>query len=366
LRAITTRRALWVAATAAALGAFLLPLTGTALAVPTPDTITSAFTPTTIGVGGTGTLVITITDTNTSGTDSNITFTDTLPAGLVIDSQNGESGSCGSTAATPVTANPGSSTISLTGGSLKGGVAGSSSATCAVSVDVTSNTVGNYSNAPGAVTSSDGTGTAGAAETLTVAGAPTVSGVSPANNSTFKYGQKVPVTFTCAEGEFGPGLSDCSGFDLNGNTILSGGTVDTTVVGSGQLIEIDATSEDELQTSAFINYTVLPNNVFTVVKTSAGKNGSVTLKLKVPGAGKLVVGEKVDGKAFSSYSGKVNGAKTVTITLKPGSAAKKLLAKIAEEAKNKRPKLTGKLAIAYTPKGGKKKTASVGGIKLKS
>jgi hypothetical protein len=352
-----------VAATAAALGAFLLPLTGTALAVPTADTITSAFTPTTIAVAGTGTLAITITDTNTSGTDSNVGFTDTLPAGLLIDSQNGESGTCGTNGV--VTANPNSSTINLADGSLKGGAAGSSSATCTVSVDVTSNTVGNYSNAPGAVTSSDGTGTAGAAETLTVAGAPTISGVSPANNSTFNYGQKVPVTFTCAEGEFGPGLSDCSGFDLNNNTILSGGTVDTTVVGSGQLIEIDATSGDGLVTSAFINYTVLPSNLFTVVKTSAGKNGSVTLKLKVPGAGKVVVGEKVDGKAFSSYSGKVNGAKTVTITLKPGSAAKKLLAKIAKEKKNKRPKLTGKLAIAYTPTGGKKKTATVGGIKLK-
>jgi hypothetical protein len=364
LTRITTRRALGAAAAAAALGAFLLPLTGTALAVTTPDTITSAFTPPTIGVAGTDTLAITVTDTNTSGTDSNVGFTDTLPAGLLVDSQSGESGTCGTNGV--VTANPNSSTISLADGSLKGGAAGSSSATCTISVDVTSNTAGNYTNTPGAVTSSDGTGTAGAPETLTVAGEPTISGVSPANNSTFKYGQKVVVTFSCAEGEFGPGLVDCSAFDENGNDINSGGTIDTTVAGTGQQVEIDATSGDGLVFSDFIDYTVLPNNVFTVVKTSPGKNGSVKLKLKVPGAGKVVVGEKVDGKAFSSYSGKVNGAKTVTITLKPSTAGKKLLTNNAKIAKKKRPKLTGKLSIAYTPTGGKKKTASVGGIKLKS
>jgi hypothetical protein len=363
LRTITTRRAF-----ASIVGAGLLAAVASAapaLAATTPPTITTAFTPTTgIAVGESASLAFTITDTNSSGTESNIGFTDTLPTGLVVDSQNGENGSCGSTIATPVLANPGSNTISLTGGTLKGGAAGSSSATCTVSVDVTSNTPDNYSNVTPVVSSSDGSSTAGGTATLAVAADPTLTVTSPKNNATFTYGQTVPVTYSCAEGEFGPGLVDCSASDDNGNTIASGGTIDTKVVGTDQDLFLDASSGDGAVDEDDINYTVLPDNQFTVVKTSPGNKGTVKLKLKVPGAGKVVVGEKVKGVSFSSYSGKVNGAKTVTITLGPSSAGKKLLAKLAKEKHP--PKLTGKLSIAYKPTGGKQKTATVGGIKLKS
>ncbi len=361
---MTKRRAIGLAAGAVALVAFLSPLAATASAA-TPPTLTSSFSPSPVGVGNTATLSFTIQDSNTSGpAETGIGFTDTLPSGVVVDQPNGESGTCGSTAATPVVANPGSNTITLTGGTLKAGAAGSSSSSCSLSVNVTSNTPGDsYSNTAGSVSSSDGTGTSDT-QTLTVAGAPTISDLSPANNSTFAFGQRVVVTYTCAEGEFGPApLADCSASDENGNTIVSGGTLDTDIAGKGQQVEVDATSSDGLVTSADINYTVLPNNRFTVVKTSAGKNGVVTLKLKVPGAGKLDVGETVNGKSFSSYSGKVNGAKTVTITLKPSSTGAKLLKKLEQEKHP--PKLTGKLSIAYTPTGGKKRTAAVGGIKLK-
>lgn len=340
-----------------------MPFAATAAAA-TPPTIATAFTPGNFAVGESASLGFTITDTNSSGTETGISFTDTLPAGLVVDSQNGESGSCGSTATTPVTANPGSSTITLTGGSLKGGAAGSSSATCTVSVDVTSNTPGNYVNTTPQVSSSDGDATAAnATATVTAAAPPTLTVTSPKNNATFNYGQKVVISYRCAEGKFGPGLVDCSATDDNGNTFVSGATLDTKVVGTDQDLFVDATSGDGAVDEDDITYNVLPNNVFTVVKTSPGSNGTVKLKLKVPGAGKVVIGEKLDGKAFSSYSGKVNSAKTVTITLKPSTAGKKLLAKVAKETHP--PKLTGKLSIAYTPTGGKKKTATVGGIKLK-
>jgi len=365
LRSITKRRAIGLAAGALALAAFLSPLAGTASAAVTPPTLTSSFSPSPVGVGNTATLSFTIQDTNTSGpAETGIGFTDTLPSGVVVDQPNGESGTCGSTATTPVVANPGSNTISLTGGTLKAGAATSSSSSCSLSVNVTSNTPGdNYSNTAGPVSSSDGTGTSDT-QTLTVASEPTISGLSPANNSTFAYGQNVVVSFSCAEGEFGPGLADCSASDENGNTITSGGTLDTDIAGTGQQVEVDATSGDGLVFSDFINYTVLPDNQFTVVKTSAGKNGVVTLKLKVPGAGKLLVGEQAGGVDFSSYSGKVNSAKTVTVTLKPSKAGKKLLAKLAK--KKHPPKLTGKLSIAYTPTGGKLKKTTVSGIKLHS
>jgi hypothetical protein len=363
LTKITTRRVLGAAAATAALGAFLPPLTTTASAATTPPTFATAFVPTTIAVGESCTLAFTITDTNASGTESGIGFTDTLPAGLVVDSQNGESGSCASTAATPVTANPGSSTISLTGGSLKGGAAGSTSATCTVSVDVTSNTPGNYTDPAVTVNTSDGSATS-QPETLAVAANPTLTVTSPKNGATFNYGQKVVISYSCAEGEFGPGLVDCSASDDNGDTFASGALLDTKVVGTEQDLFVDATSGDGAVAEDDINYNVLPNNQFTVVKTNAGNDGSVTLKLKVPGAGKVAIAEKVDGKAFSSYSGKVSGAKTVTITLNPSSTGKKLLAELASGGHPS--KLTAKLSIAYTPTGGKKRTTTVGDIKLKS
>jgi hypothetical protein len=362
LKLITTRRALGLAAGAASLAAFLMPLAGTASAA-TPPTITTAFSPTTgIAVGESASLAFTITDTNSSGTETGIAFTDTLPTGLLVDSQNGESGTCGTNGV--VTANPNSSTISLTAGSLKGGAAGASGTNCVVSVDVTSNTPGNYTNATPVVSSSDGSSTGGGTATLAVAANPTLTVTSPANNATFTYGQAVVVSYTCAEGEFGPGLVDCSASDDNGDTIASGSPLNTKIVGPDQDLFVDSTSGDGAVAENDITYTVLPNNQFTVVKTSAGKKGAVKLKLKLPGAGKLVVGEKVDGVSFSSDKGSVRGARTVTVTLKPSKAGKKLLKKVAGEKHP--PTLTGKLSIAYTPKGGKPKTTTVSGIKLNS
>ena len=62
----------------------------------------------------TATLRFTITNPNAAGA-SNIAFTDTLPAGLVVATPNGEVGSCG---AGTITAVQGSNTITLMGGTL--------------------------------------------------------------------------------------------------------------------------------------------------------------------------------------------------------------------------------------------------------
>jgi hypothetical protein len=361
LRLITARRAIRLATGAAALAFLLSALAATASAA-TPPALTSAFSQSTIGVGATTTLAFTIADANASGTETGIGFTDTLPSGLTVAQPNGESGSCGSSATTPVVANPGSNAISLTGGTLTGGAPGASGTTCVVSVNVTSNTPGNYSNTAGAVSSSDGVGTSDT-QALTVGGSPTVTVTSPADNSTFTYGQMVIVTFSCAEGTFGPGLVDCSATDNNGNTINSGGTLDTTIAGKGQQIQVTATSGDSLVVQENVDYTVLPDNQYTVSGVTAKKGGVVTVKLKLPGAGKVAVSERVDGVAFSSVSVSAHGAKTLTVTLKPSKAGRKLLAKLARQKHP--PKLTAKLSVAYTPTGGRQKTTTVGGVKLR-
>jgi hypothetical protein len=83
-----------------------------------PPTISKLFLPDTVAANGTTLLSFTISNPNSDPelnlTLTGIAFTDNLPAGLVIASANELSNNCGGT----VTATPGSSFISLSGGSL--------------------------------------------------------------------------------------------------------------------------------------------------------------------------------------------------------------------------------------------------------
>jgi uncharacterized repeat protein (TIGR01451 family) len=88
------------------------------LSVAFPPTISKLFLPDTVAPSGTTLLSFSISnpnsDPNTNATLTGIAFTDTLPAGLVIASPDELSNTCGGT----VTATPGTSSISLSGGAL--------------------------------------------------------------------------------------------------------------------------------------------------------------------------------------------------------------------------------------------------------
>jgi hypothetical protein len=329
-------------ATAAAL---LTPQAAAAAA--NPPTITSAFTPPLIGIGSTTTLAFTITNPNTSSL-SGIGFTDALPTGVVVDNPNGENGTCGTSGA--VTAVTGSSTISLTGGSLK------ASSNCVVSVNVTSTTPGLYKNNTGPVTSTEGGASAsGDTESLTVAGNPTITVTAPRNNATFSFGQKVSAKFACAEAANGPGLVDCSVSDDNGNTIEApGGLIDTKVAGPGTLT-FSATSADGLIVTQSINYKVLPDNKLVVTRVKPDKQGDVSVTVVVPGPGKLTALVRSGKTDLSSWTGTISGAKTLHLTLRPSKQGRALLA-------GKPSTLT--LKLGFTPKGGKLATTTIGGLKL--
>ena len=102
---------------------FLFTISAFAQAPATAPTFTKGFfqgltmTPqTTLSTNGTSTATLRFTITNPNATAaSDIAFTDTLPAGLVVATPNGEIGSCG---AGTITAVAGSNTISLMGGTL--------------------------------------------------------------------------------------------------------------------------------------------------------------------------------------------------------------------------------------------------------
>ncbi len=118
----------------------------------------------TIPLNGSTTLLFTINNPNLSSL-SGISFTDTLPAGLVLSATPLVGGNCVGT----TTATAGSNSISLSGGNL------GPSSPCSITFNVTGITAGVQSNPTGAPTSTEGgTGTA-ATGSVTVVAPPTLS-----------------------------------------------------------------------------------------------------------------------------------------------------------------------------------------------
>ncbi len=114
----------------------------------TAPTLTKAFGMPSIPLNDQTTLTFTLMNVDTITPLSGISFTDTLPAGLVVSSpDNGMTGSCPSGI---ITANPGSSTISLSGASL------GPSTSCVFSVKVTGTAAGTWVNTTSTVATSQG------------------------------------------------------------------------------------------------------------------------------------------------------------------------------------------------------------------
>jgi hypothetical protein len=133
-----------------------------------PD-FSKQFSPDTIGPGGVSTLTFTIDNSDEVTAATLIAFSDVLPVAITIATPANVVSTCpdgGGRGDPPpvITAPNGGGTISLIGGSLGAG------ASCTISVDVTSSTVGTHTNTTGDLTSSVGnSGTA--SDDLTVTGA---------------------------------------------------------------------------------------------------------------------------------------------------------------------------------------------------
>jgi hypothetical protein len=330
--------------------AFVLVTAGPAIAAAAPPTITSAFTPTEIGVGdSTATaLSFTITNPNASGTLSAVSFTDTLPAGLTVDNPNGENGTCGSASA--VTAAAGSATISLAGGSLK------ATASCTVSVSLIASQVGVLQNTTGPVSSSAGSSATGDTQALTVLPPPAVTVAGVKTNAKYTFGEKVKPTYTCAQPGDPAALADCSAVDDLGHGIASGRALPTKLAGAHSLT-VTATSSDGLSTSDTFNYTVLPDNRFTVSRIEHNSAGTISLRLGLPGPGKVKVVELApQGVTFGKYAVSVGAKRTLHVKVKPTPAGKALLKK-GTAARIR-------LRVTYTPKGGVARTLTKHAIAL--
>jgi hypothetical protein len=178
---------------------------------------------------------------------------------------------------------------------------------------------------------------------------PTVSVSNLRNDAKLAFGAVVRPRYSCSQPADPSALSDCSAVDDLGNNVASGGALDTRAPGSHALT-VSATSADGLVTTQDIDYTVLPDNCFTLAQLGTKANGTVSFLLALPGAGSVIVRE-IDGHhTFGTYSGHVGGRRKLKVTVKPSPAGAKLLA--AGQAQRIA------IQVTFAPRGGVRRTVT--------
>lgn len=139
----------------------------------TPPVFSKAFAPNPVTLGGISTLTFTIDNTANPVDVTNLDFTDTLPAGMIVATPSNAATTCTGGTLTAVDA---SGTISYTGGTV------AASSSCIIAVDVEGISLGTHTNLSGDLTSSAGNSGTATAD-LTVNDIPP-SDTTPAQNTT--------------------------------------------------------------------------------------------------------------------------------------------------------------------------------------
>jgi CSLREA domain-containing protein len=189
------------------------------LTVASAANVTKSFGATKIPLNGTTSLTINISNPNTNVALTGISFTDNLPAGLVIATPNGLTNSCGGTA----TATAGSGSLSLSGGTV------ASSASCAVTVNVQGTTAGTKNNSV-TVSSTEG-GTSGAATaSITVVAPPTISKAFGAASIPLNGTTTVTFTITNPNNPATPANGDLTGVAFSDTLPVTSGSGTATLV----------------------------------------------------------------------------------------------------------------------------------------
>jgi uncharacterized protein (TIGR03437 family) len=188
----------------------------------TPPTIFKSFSANTVSQNSTVFVFFLIQNPNSSTTLTGVSFTDALPAGLVVATPNSASSDCGGT----LTAVSGGSSISFSGGTItppamEGG------GTCNIAVNLLATGLGTQSNTTGPVSANEsGPGSTSNTATVNVVAAPVVS--PPTLNKAFgaaaiPVGGTTSLTFNIANPNSSTNLTNI-GFS---DTLPSGLTVAT-------------------------------------------------------------------------------------------------------------------------------------------
>ena len=280
------------------------------LLVALPPTIVKSFGATSIPLNGTTSLTFTIANQMAAFNLSGVGFTDSLPAGLVVATSNGLSGSCG---AGTISAVAGSSTVSLADGTLPGG------AVCTISVNVTGTTVGVKSNAVQVTSTEGGPGNVSNAS-LTVVAPPSIGKSFGA--PTIPVGGTTPLTFLIGNPNSTVALTGVGFMDtLPAGLVVAtppavGGTCtgSSTATAGGNSVNLTGSS---LPASGSCSFTVnvtgttagtKHNTSGNVTSTEAGTGGTASASIDV-------LGPPVIAKAFSPITIALNATSTLTFTI---------------------------------------------------
>jgi uncharacterized repeat protein (TIGR01451 family) len=297
-----------------------------------PPSISAAFGTALLGLDGATPLTFTITNPNPTFALTGVSFTDTLPTGMVIAAQPATTNSCGGT----LTAVAGTDSLGLSGGQLAPG-------TCTVSATVVATATGTVTDTTTQVTSTEGGIGNTASAALTVIGAPTVALSSPAPGHAYAFGQQVPAAFRCADDPNGPGISSCTGTVPNGSLIATGRA-------GAHSFTVTATSLDGGVASDTVFYSVAPDNRFTVTKRRGRPDGSIEFVVKAPGPGRITVLEKAPGArfVFARATAQARRAGKLHLTISPTARGRRTV------QHSQRLRVT--VTVGYTPKGGTLRT----------
>jgi uncharacterized repeat protein (TIGR01451 family) len=279
------------------------------ITVVAPPTISKAFGAASIPLNGSTSLSFTITNPNATVALSGVAFSDTLPAGLVVSTPNGLTGTCG---AGTITATAGSNSISLSGGTI------AASSSCTFSVNVTGTAAGQQNNTTGNVTSTEG-GTGGTASaSINVVAPPSIAKVF--NPSTIALNATTSLTFTITNPAAntvsltGVAFTDTLPTGLtvaNATATVCGGTLTTTAPTGISLTGATIAVGGQCQFSVTVTGAVsgqYTNTTGAVTSTNGGTGNTATANLTVAAPPSIA-------KAFGAATIPLNGTTVLTFTI---------------------------------------------------
>ena len=248
-----------------------------------PPSLSKGFAPNTISMGNVSTLSITINNNDTNTNLTGTSFTDTLPAGVVLANPpfNGTGlTNCGGSASLAATA--GGTTIALTNATV------TPSQNCVVTVNVTSATQGVYVNTipagpggPGSIRTDQGvTNNSPANATLNVQ---PINITKQFGTSSFQAGGTTTLTITVQN----PTASNYTGVNLSDTLPTTPNTNLTYVAGSASTTCVPGSASNTNTTVTLTGGTVPANSTCTItvnVTTPAGAPAATYTNTIPPGA----------------------------------------------------------------------------------
>ena len=277
------------------LSAWRFPVLWLALVLPAglwgqaAPTISKAFGATHIPLGGNTSLSFTLTNFNESLTVFGASFSDTLPAGLVISTPNGLTGSC---AGGTITATAASTSVSLSGANM------APTSSCTFSMNVTGIAVGVQNNTTSTVACdcSSTEATASASVTVDPPNPPTIGKSFGA--ASIAVGATTSLNFTIANPNAGASLSGVGFTDTlpaglvvatpNGLAGSCGGGAIAATAASGSVSLTGATLAASASCTFSVNVTgstvgTKNNTTGAVASNEAGAGGTASASLAVQG-----------------------------------------------------------------------------------